>query len=760
MNRKRTPSLLLALLMLFCLMPAFAAADDENPGKYKYLTDYNDEMDMTNVESIIYAAETALRDEAPPAEVKKEMYAVADEFDLRTSLDYAVANMAAFETDNFWKMVEYCGLENQTHELNFWETPSHSFLDESGVGSAFGLMTYDEAMLNMLKDPKAQYCFDPCFWSPDGFKSVFGTEYNRFQPSAPRPGYAAVILKPGIMADCSHKWSEEADGSYELVEAVNSFIDNVMGNLGADDCPVFTGNPNLASTFWVFDLQYPFHSWYGDNSFRVKGFNCTFSVSVIEAKTKREIASLSATEKLESTIYYWNDDDMTSQAERPYLEEQAGFDGFVKRVREALQKEYSLSQADRRIIRSNAKEIIDGVLMQRAERTPDDWQKAILRSGAQDIAVEADSVSFKLRGFKPTVNGAYAQAEDPRQWLQDALAGTAAYDLEVKVPMQDRKITQQGLSAIDRAVSGAANEAKRAFSQRDLQTALGDYLFPKALNDKPADAAAFAEPSEALRSLTDAHDGAFPNEASIYAPLFYAQKNRNYNINKGPHEILIYCTGAVPESLCADAFSAALDKQAYLAGEDRVQDESEAYLIPGAVALGNYKTEQFTVTVDIDDLLADTLPESYLAYLSRYTFEEASEKFFESLSVLPDEAALSLPANGVTMNPGNGVNVSIRLPREASPTYVRIRNFYSEEVVAIGFVHPGKQIDFRVPRADDYQICWCSGPYWYGEELLFGDLGNYSKTEEYSINNNVILTLQTVESGDINVYRAGPGDFQ
>ena len=71
-------------------------------------------------------------------------------------------------------------------------------------------------------------------------------------------------------------------------------------------------------------------------------------------------------------------------------------------------------------------------------------------------------------------------------------------------------------------------------------------------------------------------------------------------------------------------------------------------------------------------------------------------------------------------------------------------------------------VTVRVPSGE-YTIVWGSGPYWYGEELLFGDLGAYSKSDPTRIkgtNYQHTITLESSEEGDVNFHDADPSDFR
>ena len=61
---------------------------------------------------------------------------------------------------------------------------------------------------------------------------------------------------------------------------------------------------------------------------------------------------------------------------------------------------------------------------------------------------------------------------------------------------------------------------------------------------------------------------------------------------------------------------------------------------------------------------------------------------------------------------------------------------------------------------DETRLLW--GRDWYGEEILFGELGAYSKSETVEIkgtNYSHTFTLESSADGDVNIYGATPADF-
>ena len=77
-------------------------------------------------------------------------------------------------------------------------------------------------------------------------------------------------------------------------------------------------------------------------------------------------------------------------------------------------------------------------------------------------------------------------------------------------------------------------------------------------------------------------------------------------------------------------------------------------------------------------------------------------------------------------------------------------------------LHPKKSVTLHVPQGH-YEIAWCSGPYWYGTETLFGSLGQYNKSETVEILSQKYqhtYTLITTQQEGVSVYSANPSDFR
>ena len=71
-----------------------------------------------------------------------------------------------------------------------------------------------EEMARLLQDPQAEYCFEAGWWMESEFQSVFGTSYQKFKPSHPRPGYVCVVVRKGAQRDPETAWDAAGDREY------------------------------------------------------------------------------------------------------------------------------------------------------------------------------------------------------------------------------------------------------------------------------------------------------------------------------------------------------------------------------------------------------------------------------------------------------------------------------------------------------------------------------------------------------------------
>ena len=133
-----------------------------------------------------------------------------------------------------------------------------------------------------------------------------------------------------------------------------------------------------------------------------------------------------------------------------------------------------------------------------------------------------------------------------------------------------------------------------------------------------------------------------------------------------------------------------------------------------------------------------------------------------TLDQLPDAAAIEKPKNGLLSGANKGTSVIFKIAKDSSDTYVLMRSVETGEPAVSCFVYAGKSTTVHVPQGY-YIIAWCSGPYWYGEENLFGPIGSYSKSETVEIKGSRYqhtFTLEASSDGDVSIYNASPEDFR
>ena len=255
--------------------------------------------------SLFLAGDSAIEEGADPAKVVKEMRAVAEENGV---LDYFLAaceNIAAQGSKGSQTLLEMA--EREDRELWYdGEGPARN--DEIDY-SVYDTPEVSDAMRAALKDSSAQLCVKPFFWTESEIKKVFGTAFSKFRPKKARPGYICVVVSADAQSGPGVAWNKGGDHTekftYTLRELVNVF------SVGT-----FTGNPQLASSFWVFKVSYPYYARYGTEG-EVKGYNCVMTLTVIDAANHKKVAEFSYTSELGDTIFDWENG--IAQAELPEL---------------------------------------------------------------------------------------------------------------------------------------------------------------------------------------------------------------------------------------------------------------------------------------------------------------------------------------------------------------------------------------------------------------------------------------------------------
>ena len=754
---RKAACVMAACVMFLCCAAVPAAAENTGLALEGYI------RGAFTIENLFSAAESALEDGMEAKQVVQEMIALADSEDVLEFLNRAMDNCAAAESEESKKILAM--LEADEEHRHFETSFDNTY--ERSRDLKFCIHDVPEASdaLKAAFDTKnAHQSFEPIVWTEKDFSTVFGKTLAQFKPANPRPAYACIVIKNDTQGEPTKAWNQSDPD--EFMEVLGEIIENLREDLD-DNMPALTGNPQLASSFWIIQIKYPFYASYGypgEEAF-VKGYNCSVTVTVQDAVSHQKIGEISATEKLEDTISSW--DNWIAKADPPYLANKGNYESqLMGKVRTAIQKERAAQQASRPLTVMNAEKVVNALLLQLTDKLNDAWQKAIYESGAKDIDIDGNTLTFALRSYdaKQKELGKYSAAEDKDEWLLAMLKNASAYDLEISVELENGNIPQKSVNKIKTAVQQAAPKARQFFSGQDFLAALKDYLFPvmeraKSAEDLMNPAESFAQFYSGLGNLLDYAP------VSVGAAVFQLQKNLALNVKDGPHAMELSCSSISLAELLNSSARAVLDTQAYLPAEERGTGDV-AGLVAEEFAAEAYKQIQKSgskngIVLDIDGLIVDGRPRGYEEYFESFRWGDTIESLENTLDRLPDMAALPMPKAGLMRGNNRGTTVNFKLSKDSSPTYIIMRDDYDQIVMAC-FALAGKTTTVHVPQGQ-YRIAWCSGPYWYGDEILFGDLGAYSKSETVEIkgtNYSHTFTLESSEDGDVNIYDASPADFQ
>lgn len=742
-----------ALVMICGCMVSFTSAEGTELALEGYI------RGSFTMDSLFAAAESALEDGMEAKQVVQEMIALADSEDALEFLNRAMDNCAAADSEESKKILALLEAdeEHRHFETSFDNTYEHS------RDLKFGIHDIPEASDELkaaFSTKNAHQSFEPIIWTEKDFNTVFGKSISQFKPANPRPAYACIVIKNDTQGEPDKSWFESDPD--EAMEAMSEIIENLRRDLD-DDMPALTGNPQLASSFWIIQLKYPFYARYGTEG-EVKGYNCSLTVTVQDAVSHQKIGEISAKEQLGDTIYRWSN--WIAKADIPYLANRSNYESqLMGKVRAAIQRERAALQANRPLTMLNAEKVVNAMLLQQTDKLNDAWQKAIYESGAKNIEIDGNTLTFALRSYdaKQKELGKYTAAEDKDKWLLAMLKNASAYDLEISVELENGNIPQKSVNKIKTAVQQAAPKARQFFSGQDFLAALKDYLFPvmeraKSAEDLMNPSESFAQFYSGLGNLLDYAP------VSVGAAVFQLQKNLALNVKDGPHAMELNCSSISLAELLSSSARAVLDTQAYLPAEERGTGDV-AGLVAEEFAAEAYKQIQKSgskngIVLDVDGLIVDGRPRGYEEYFEGFRWGDTIESLENTLDKLPDIAALPLPKAGLMRGNNRGTTVNFKLSKDSSPTYIIMRDDYDQIVMAC-FALAGKTTTVHVQQGR-YRIAWCSGPYWYGEEILFGELGAYSKSETVEIkgtNYSHTFTLESSADGDVNIYGATPADF-
>lgn len=722
----RTTMLKRILCTALALLMAFSAAASAELEQEIALASPSRFAGCETIDSLFEAAEAALKDGVDPAQVYDEMCSAAEEKKMLREFRYALENTAAYGSRQYENALAI--VEKEGRKLDLGASPYQSAWDRIGF-DPYGHFKCSDAFREMIADPGARYCLEQAVWTESEFTKVFGTAFSKFRAARPRAGYVCLVISDKSQSAPETRWDSTTLNYFRTaVQNMIRLTDN------QEMQPVFTGNPDLASSFWVFEITYPFYAWYGSSGRRreVRGFNCNSSMTVYNAKNHASVAKLTDQSRLARTIYSWHDG--IAEASVPYLNESTGFKSFVNKTVKDTEKQFETEDTSERILPVNAQNALNSLLKELAEESKDGWYRAICESGTRDVGYSSDSIDFSMRSFDPKAKelGAYAKAADGNAWLETALANASAYDLKLSLPMEDGRLTKQAKTSLAGALKRAATAAKTGLGGKDMASALSERFFPVPVEGKIKDPYELLEPSNAFKewyaSKGLADTGLSVEELAI---ICYAQKNQTLSAKTGPHQLELNCTGAEPADMIAESAKAVLDDMAYASASRISIDKADSLLreklAAAAITARTKATSKYTITIDLDELAAGRNPEGYLETLKKFDTGETLEYIRATAANFPEEAAQAMPKAGKLQSwtsAKTGTRVTIDLYDGANPTYLLVLDAKDNSKFLSAFIMPGKKLQLQLPEGE-YRFAVASGQWWYGEEALFSANGSY-----------------------------------
>ena len=729
---------------------------DEVTTQENYFGNYlEDPTNFGDMRRLFSAAERAVANNGvDPKFAVEEMYRLAAGQNAEDFFLYICENIAAENSEEYQRVARYMDEHSQIYGV------PHELSEEAG-NKRLGCTVYEtiqvsDALKAVLADDSAQYCFEPVYWGESDFRNCYGKSFQQFKPEKARPGYICAVIKDSSQRGANTSWK---DGNPRtMFSELKGFLDN------AEIPGVMTGNPQLASAFLLIEVKYVLRGTYGSD---IKGYNCKVTMELIDAVNHKTVTTLEHTEVLPDTIYSWHDG--VAEAELPYWNDldYRQRDTFLTAVGKMVSSQQSLAASTRKINAINAKIVLDGILLQQAEKQTGAWQKAILEAGAQGVTLKRNTLTFRLKGYQPDLKslGEYAKAGDKQAWLAAALESAQAYNLEIRMQLENGRPSNQGLNNLQSKVNQAASDAQRAFANADMAKALRDYLFPKPQESNLKNVVELLEPTDQFAQWLFKNDQIIPEvPASAVAALYYAQRNQEINWSGGPHRLVMTCTGVSPAELLQDSAKAVLDDLAFKTGDQRESDLDRLLALRAAdngVAASKKTNNRFTITVDLDDIAAGRFPSEYMDWLATFDWSGTRDSLDALVYKLPFDAAIPMPKHGLFSGGQKGTTVNFIIDADSQKTYIVMKEAYTGKLAAAAFCDPGRQVTVRVPSGD-YVIVWGSGPYWYGEPLLFANMGSYNKSEIVSIAGSQYYhtyTLVATDVGDVNMYGAKPEDL-
>ena len=755
---KRMLALLTALVMLFaagaCAAEATETPEEVTLDSYSYSIYY--------AEDIILAGDYCLGAGKDPEWVKGEMQARADLLDVPVSYRWMCENIAAKANPDYEKIRGLLGEENyrtlEVYDRGTYQVDSdYSFNPNREIECS-------EQMSALLKDDGAEFSFPAAYWYADEFQSVLGTAFSSFKPSRPRPGYVCVVIRSGAESFPGRAWNDEEYG-YELRRNMGNVIEALLQCSG-EAMPQFTGNPNLASEFWVYDQRYPLHGYYGEDG-RIKGYDVEAYLTILKANTREVIDEWSNKATLGDSVYGEYE---IATADFPYATTESGaLPRIGKKIINEIRKERAALAEGRVFHDSNGQQMANFLLTKMAMETKDPWIRAILERGCVESSMNEDrhELSLFMDGYNSRLEEVLAEGFYDENgngvyynWLFRAMENALDYNLIRELVVEDGEITPKSMEKLWSAVGEAGESAKADFARPEMLEAIRRTLWAAPVEGEVTDPVQLLEADFYMETGMDI-------SMTQLAILMYAMDVGPVSTENGPNDITIKFSGADPQKMIETASQKVLDRLGKQTAEERYAERGleEQFLLELAeYAMGAKGKAEWSATAhtDVSTLYQGTKPEEFLDYLSLYNVNAAMDSLRTKAESLPDEPTVPMPANGIMSGGRSGTQVNLKLSATSNPTYVQFRKADTEELVASAFVHPGKTVTMHVPKGK-YYIYFCSGQYWSGEENMFGSTGRYSRSEEYEVKSNQYvhtLTLESVPDGEVDVYGTDPANFR
>ena len=749
-------------LIMFSVCSAFAMTPDTTGtglNLEKYL-----EKPIT-IQGLLDAAEKELQDGIGEEQVRQELIALADNFEVLDLLNCAIENRAAADISETYAVKSILDRNGGSRKLSLDSRNEYEY-NRSMALSVYDTPSISDKLLSAIKGKNSQACLEPAVWRESDFNTAFGKTFKKFKPAEPRPGYVCIVVPDDAESEPETKWYGGDTG--KILETLTDTINDLRSYLG-EEGPVITGNPQLASTFWVFDLKFPFYSYYGTNR-EIKGYHCTVTLTVMGASDHKKIASFSCQSILPDSISKSIVNNGIAHANIPTLRTEDGYqDKLAQKILLAVQKERATALASRQITVLNVEKILNALLLQQTNGIKDGWQKAIYESGAQEINLNGDTLAFRLRSYDPLLSelGSYAGTDSSNGWLTAALNNISAYNLPIVLELENGTVPTKSIKSMKTAVQKAAGNAKKAIGGKDFSSALTDYLFPTPVSGKIQGAYDLMYPTNQFIAWYEKHSSILNDApAEVAGAVFSVQNSQKLAVKDGPHALTLTCVGASLVDLLTNSINELADEQAHIPASGRItsdtaEKELMMTLLKNAAAAAGKKGNKTILTLDVDDLLSANIPGEYRKYFAAFNWYGGIDSLTDTLRNLSDSPVRNYPKTGVLSGENQGTKVIFKPGDLKDPYYVVLRNRNTGRIVATAFAESKKSMTVRVPQGY-YDIIWCTGRYWYGTDELFGSTGSYSKIENFEVwSKKYYHTLiMATDKGNLHGSDASPEDFK